>query len=82
VRKNKRTKKPVAVKKLPGYIILLCGHYTTVEEQRVFFSAAGKRFPRSYTQRTKFWCEKHAKWSVLYTHRETRPEEEAAQLPF
>jgi hypothetical protein len=51
----------------PGYIVLICGHYSTPEEQREWFQRASKQWPRSFTTRTKFWCEKDSAWVKAYT---------------
>src|SRR5215831_1995906 len=64
------TQKAVAPRKMPGYIVLICGTATTPEEQRPIMAAAGRRFPRSLTSKTKFWCEKHSHWVRPYTFAE------------
>ena len=75
-------KKAVAPRKMPGYIVLICGTATTPEEQRTVMTAAGKRFPRSLTQRTKFWCDKHSHWVRPYTFAERLEALKTEELPF
>ena len=75
-------KKPVAVKRMPGYIVMICGHYTTAEAQVVLFSAAGKRFPKSYTRKTKFYCETCGRYNKPYTFTENEPATVDEALPF
>lgn len=82
--KSKRRKsapKVVTPRKLPGYIVLICGKYTTPEAQRIIFATLRRRFPSSLTRRTKFWCEVHQAWTRPYTFSE-RIRDDSETLPY
>jgi hypothetical protein len=56
---RKRQKKPVVPKKLTGYIVMVCGHYTTMQEQVAI--------PGFRKTKKRFWCEKCGTWSAQMT---------------
>lgn len=66
---------------MPGYVVMICGHYTTTEEQVVQFGMIGKRFPSNLTGKTKFYCSKCDRWVKPYTFSE-RVQQQTEQLPF
>lgn len=77
----RKAKKTAAPRKMPGYIVMICGHYTTVEVQVIQFTMNGKRFPSSLTGKTKFYCSKCDRWIKPYTFSD-RIQDMNDQLPF
>jgi hypothetical protein len=59
VAKPKTRKTLVAPERMPGYIVLVCGAYTTMEEQLMV--------PGFRKSRRRYWCEKHQHWATPYT---------------
>lgn len=58
IKRETRTK-PVAPVHMPGYIVLICGAYTTLQEQLLV--------PGFRKTKRRYWCEKHQHWCNAYT---------------
>lgn len=81
-KQTRRRRKAVTPAKMPGYIVMICGHYTTIEEQVILFTAAGMKPPKNLTRNTKFFCELCGRFNKPYTFTETDPKTAEEPLPF